>query len=471
MADRKRVNLINIDKKYVWHPFTQMADWLKDEPGPPLIIRSGKGNYLFDSNGKKYLDGVSSLWVTVHGHRKKEIDNAIKDQLNKVSHTTFLGLTHPSAIELAKRLIGLAPKGLSKVFYSDNGSTSVEIALKMSYQYWAQKGKKERNKFLSLKNAYHGDTIGSVSVGGMGLFHSKFKKLLFKTYFAPSPCCYRCPWRKRISVFTDKTTGFARHCKEMGCNGECIDRAEKLFKEHRNEISAAIVEPMVQGAAGMITFPSGYLKKFEQLCRKYDTLLICDEIATGFGRTGRMFAVEHEHVKPDLLCLSKGITGGYLPLAATLATEKIYRAFLGKYEDFKTFFHGHTYTANPLACRAALANLEVFRKEKTLKNLKGKISHLRQELEALKPLKWVGDIRQIGLMTGIELVKNKLSRKDFDAKLKVGARVCELCRKRGLLIRPLGNILVLMPPLSVTNREISAIVSAIGDSIQELLGD
>lgn len=471
MADRKSLNLINNDKKYVWHPFTQMSDWLKDEPGPPIIIESAKGNYLYNTEGKKYLDGVSSLWVTVHGHRKKEIDDAIKDQLNKVSHTTFLGLAHPAAIELAKKLVEIAPKGLSKVFYSDNGSTSVEIALKMSYQYWHQKGKKGRTKFLSLRNAYHGDTIGSVSVGGIGLFHSKFKKLLFKAYFAPSPYCFRCPYRKNNSLFADKTAGFERHCEAMKCKGECITRVEEILKEHRNEISAAIVEPMVQGAAGMLTFPPGYMKRFEKLCRKYDTLLICDEVATGFGRTGKMFAVEHENVRPDFLCLSKGITGGYLPLATTLATEKIYSAFLGKYEDFKTFFHGHTYTANPLACRAALANLEIFKNEKTLLKIKQNIIWLKQELGKLESVRWVSDIRQIGLMAGIELVKNRLTREDFEAKLKVGAKVCELCRKRGLMIRPLGNILVLMPPLSITNSEISAIVGIVRESIKELQGD
>ncbi len=465
MANRKKVTLTSDDKKYIWHPFSQMADWLKEDPNPPLVIAKAKGNYLYDIDGKKYLDGVSSLWVTVHGHRKKEIDDALKDQINKVSHSTFLGLTHEPAIKLAKELIKIAPKGLKKVFYSDNGSTSVEIALKMAYQYWCQRGKSKKTKFLSLKNAYHGDTIGSVSVGGMDLFHSKFKSLLFDAYFVPSPYCYRCPSRKNDYTFPITAKSFGGHCKVMGCKGNCLTEVKNMLQKQQDKIAAAIIEPMVQGAAGMITFPKGYLKRFEQLCNKFNVLLICDEVATGFGRTGKMFAVEHENVSPDFLCLSKGISGGYLPLAATLTTEKIYSAFLGKYEEFKTFFHGHTYTANPLACRAAIANLEIFEKEKVLKAIKPKINHLTQELGKLKNIKWVGDIRQIGLMAGIELVKNKAKRINFNDKYKVGANVCALCRQKGLILRPLGNVIVLMPPLSISKKEISKIIETVKHSI------
>jgi len=375
-------------------------------------------------------------------------------------------LTHPSAIKLAKKLIKIAPKGLTKVFYSDNGSTSVEIALKMAYQYWLQSGDKKKNTFLSLKNGYHGDTIGSVSVGGIGLFHSKFKPLLFKTFFAPSPYCYRCPFRRK-PVDTAKERTFKGHCNAMGCKGNCLKAVDKILLSRRWRIAAAILEPMVQGAAGMLTFPPGYLKNFELLCRKYGILLICDEVATGFGRTGKMFAVEHEGIKPDFLCLSKGITGGYLSLAATLATDKVYRGFLGSYDEFKTFFHGHTYTANPLACSAAIANLEIFEKERILLKIQPKIKLLKYELEKLKYIKWVGEIRQIGLMAGIELVKNEGKGAEFETRLKVGAKVCNLCRKRGLIIRPLGDILVLMPPLSITESEIKKIVNIIKDSIDE----
>jgi adenosylmethionine-8-amino-7-oxononanoate aminotransferase len=462
--------LIQQDKEYIWHPFTQMADWVKDEPSAPLIIESGKGNYLYDSNGKKYLDGVSSLWVTVHGHRKKEIDNAIKKQLGKIAHSTFLGLTHEPAINLAKRLIYIAPGKLKRVFYSDNGSTSVEVALKMAYQYWLQKGNTKKNKFLSFVNAYHGDTIGSVSVGGMELFHSKFRPMLFKAFHAPSPYCYRCSKRSYGSQVTGHgSQNFKDHCEILGCKGQCLKGAEDILKKHSQEIAAVVIEPLVQGAAGMLVMPTGFLKGIEKLCRKYNVLLICDEVATGFGRTGKMFAVEHESVSPDLMCLSKGITGGYLPLAVTLATEEIYKAFLGKFDEYKTFFHGHTYTANPLACAAAIASLDIFKNEKVLDKLPAKIEHLKNELSSLKELKCVGDIRQKGLMVGIELVKERATKQDFPDNLKIGARVCAACRPRGLMIRPLGNILVLMPPLSITKFEISFIIKAIHKTINSII--
>ncbi len=460
--DGRKKSLIAEDKKYTWHPFTQMADWVNDALGEPLIVARGKGNYLYDIDGKKYFDGVSSLWVTVHGHRKKEIDAAIKKQLSAVAHSTFLGLTHEPAIRLAKKLVAVAPAGLTRVFYSDNGSTAVEIALKMAYQYWQQIEKNsKKDTFLSLRNAYHGDTIGSVSVGGMDLFHAKFRPLLFKAHFAPSPYCYRCPSRKSPLSAADQTVSFDAHCRSMRCAGQCLAGVEKILKQQHAGIAAAVIEPLVQGAAGMITMPPGYLKQFERLCRKYAVLLICDEVATGFGRTGAMFASEHEDIRPDLMCLSKGITGGYLPLAATMATETVYRAFLGKQESLKTFFHGHTYTANPLACAAAIANLDVFTKEKTIRTLPAKIRRLSRELATLNDLPWVGDIRQRGLMVGIELVKDKKTQADFPVKEKVGARMCAACRPRGLLIRPLGNTLVLMPPLSITEDEIADMVRVI----------
>lgn len=468
MDHRRALRLVHDDKKYIWHPFTQMADWAHDDPSRPLVIDSGEGVYLTDTAGKKYIDGVSSLWVTVHGHRAAAIDRAIARQMAKVSHSTFLGLTHEPAIRLAKELIAIAPGKLSRVFYSDNGSTSVEIALKMAYQYWQYAGKPGKRTFLSFKNAYHGDTIGSVSVGGMDLFHEKFRSLLFKAHFAPSPYCYRCDNRERGEG--RRETGkrpqagrkdFQAHCAAMGCKGQCLKEAGKLLKRHHREIAATVIEPLVQGAAGMLTMPPGFLSGVEKLCRKYNVLLICDEVATGFGRTGRMFAVEHEGVSPDLMCLSKGITGGYLPLAATLATEKVYAAFLGKFEEYKTFFHGHTYTANPLACAAALANLSLFRRDKLLSRLPAKAAHLRRELAALAGHPHVGDIRQVGLMAGIELVKDKATKEDFAAPDKVGARICEACRGYGLIIRPLGNTLVLMPPLSITPRQLTALVSIV----------
>lgn len=428
-----------------------MKDWVNDDPSAPLVIKSGKGNYLYDAEGRRYFDGVSSLWVTVHGHRKKELDAAVKEQLGKIAHSTFLGLTHEPAAILAEKLIKLAPKGLSRVFYSDNGSTSVEVALKMAYQYWQFKGRPKKQKFLSLVNAYHGDTIGSVSVGGMDLFHARFKGLLFKAFHAQSPYCYRC-----------------RHADN--CGKQCLAEVEAILKKHHNEIAAAIVEPMVQGAAGMLTMPRGYLKAFEKLCRKYGVLLICDEVATGFGRTGKMFACEHEGVRPDLMCVAKGITGGYLPLAATLATEEIYRAFLGKYEEFKTFFHGHTYTANPLACAAAIANLDVFKTERTLTRLGPVLKTLNLELLNLAVSPYIGEIRRIGLMTAIELVKDRKTKEIYPAKLKIPAKICMACRPLGLIIRPLDNNLILMFPLSTTASEATKMVKIVAKAIRQVLG-
>ncbi|MGA2089935.1 MAG: adenosylmethionine--8-amino-7-oxononanoate transaminase [Endomicrobiales bacterium] len=461
--DHRKKKLIADDKKYIWHPFTPMADWVNDELGEPLVIVRGKGNYLYDFDGKKYLDGVSSLWVNVHGHQKKEIDAAIKKQLGAIAHSTFLGLTHEPAIRLARKLVEITPPGLTRVFYSDNGSTSVEIALKMAYQYWQQTAcTTKKSTFLSLRNAYHGDTIGSVSVGGMDVFHAAFRPLLFAAHFAPSPYCYRCSHRHApSSVFSDTHQTFNSHCRLMQCQGQCIESVAQILKRNHADIAATVIEPMVQGAAGMITMPPQYVKQVEQLCRKYDVLMICDEVATGFGRTGKMFAVEHENVRPDILCLSKGITGGYLPLAATLVTEKIYRAFLGKVEECKTFFHGHSYTANPLACAAAIANLELFKKENTIRRLPAKIEFLRRELASLTNLPCVGDIRQRGLMVGIELVRRKKTLEEFPAHKKIGARVCAACRKHGILVRPLGNTIVIMPPLSITCAELSKLVGVI----------
>lgn len=438
--------LEDLDKKYVWHPFTQMKGWLEEEP---LIIEKGYGAYVWDTKGNKYIDGISSLWVTVHGHRKKELNTAIKAQLNKISHSTLLGLGNVPSIELAEKLIGIAPRGLAKVFYSDNGSTAVEIALKIAFQSFQQSGKKKKTKFLTLVNAYHGDTLGSVSVGGMDLFHQIYKPLLFKTYKAPSPYCYRCPLGK------DKTS----------CKMECVAEVEKLMKKRHREISAMIVEPLVQAAAGMITMPKGYLTKIRKLCTKYDILLICDEVATGFGRTGKMFACEHEKTSPDIMCVAKGLTGGYLPVAATLTTKKVFDAFLGSFESKRTFYHGHTYTGNPLGCAAAVANCELFKKEKIIEKLQGNIKLLSNELERFKKLLNVGDIRQIGFMVGIELVKDKKTKEEFPYKDRMGHKVIMEARKRGVILRPLGDVIVLMPPLGISRPELKKLIDITYDSI------
>lgn len=423
------------DKKYTWHPFTQMREWCG---APVVVIEKGEGNYLIDTEGRRYLDGVSSLWCNVHGHRVKKIDRAIQAQLKKIAHTTFLGLSHESAVLLSKKLIEIAPKGLTRVFYSDSGSASVEVALKMAYQYWQLKGERSKQLFLKLDNAYHGDTLGSVSVGGIALFHEVYGALTFKTLKADAPYLYR-------DKFKGREADYAKYCAA---------KVEKILKKHHRKICALVAEPLMQGAAGMLKQPEGYLSKLRALTKKYNVLLIVDEVATGFGRTGTMFACEQEGVSPDFLCVAKGITGGYLPLSATLTTEKVYDAFLGHYGEFKHFFHGHTYSANPLACAAALANLKIFEKEKTLEKLKRKIRILTEELWKFKRLSQVGDIRQTGFMAGIELVKDPKTKTPYPLAQKIGAKVGLLARQHGVMIRPLGNVVVLMPPLSIKESEL-----------------
>lgn len=343
---------IELDKKYLWHPFTQMADWLG---GEPVVIDSADGFYLIDSDGKRYIDGVSSLWCNVHGHRVKEIDDAIKIQIDKVSHSTLLGLGQSRAIELAEKLVRITAPNLEKVFYSDSGATAVEIALKMAYQYFQNLGEKNRTKFIALENSYHGDTIGTVSLGGIKTFHSIFKHLLFETFFAPGPNPYRFD-------------GSGEDCAQYS-----LDKIEDILKEHGDEVAAVVIEPLVQGAAGIVVAPEGFLGSVRRLTKQYGVLLIADEVATGFGKTGKMFACEHEEVAPDIMCLAKGITGGYLPLAATLTTQGIFDAFLGGVAENKTFYHGHTYTGNALGCAAAIASLELFEKNNVIESLPEKI--------------------------------------------------------------------------------------------------
>lgn len=445
----KPVTLEAKDKKYIWHPFTQMKDWQKEDI---VIIRSGKGVYLEDIHGRRYLDGVSSLWCNVHGHRVPELDRAIKTQLEKIAHSTFLGLSNEPAILLSEELIKIAPKGLTRVFYSDSGSEAVEIALKMAFQYWQQSGFPKKTKFARLSEAYHGDTLGSVSVGGIELFHQVYQPLIFETFAVPTPYAYR--WN---------TKGAAPE----RAGEESLARMEDIFKKHHEEIAAMVMEPVMQGAAGMILQPKGYLSKVRELTRKYNILLVLDEVATGFGRTGTMFACQQENTVPDIMATAKNLTGGYLPLAATFASEKIYEAFLGEYEEFKTFFHGHTYTANPLACSAALANLKLFKKKRLLENLQTKIKHLSKRLKAFESLSIVGDIRQAGWMTGIELVKNKAAKEPFAWKDKIGIRVIRKARAKGAILRPLGPVIVLMPPLAMSLKELDRLLDITYEAIEE----
>ncbi len=448
--------LESIDKNYIWHPFTQMKDWREERP---VIITEGKDCFIKDIYGKWYIDGVSSLWVNIHGHRRKEINDAMKTQLDRLSHSTLLGLSNVPAIELAEKIVSLISDSLSsswarlnKIFYSDNGSTAVEIALKMAFQYWKQRGTDKRNAFLSLNNAYHGDTVGAVSVGGVDIFHEVYGPLLFKTYKAPSPYCYRCE------------LGLNR--KE--CTMNCLEEMEKILKAHAQELAAVIVEPLIQAAGGMIVAPGGYLKGVSDLCSRYEVLLIVDEVATGFGRTGTMFACENEGVVPDIICLSKGITGGYLPLAVTVSREEIFDAFLGDYRDLKTLFHGHSYTGNPLACAAALACLEIFQKDKTIHHLQPKIRLLEDWLHQILEHPHVGNTRNAGLMAGVELVKDKISKEPFPWEEKTGWQVALNARGKGVFIRPLGNVLVIMPPLSISIENLRTMLGIIEASIVDV---
>ena len=397
--------LTEAEKRHIWHPFTQMQDWETEEP---LFIESGEGVRVRDLQGREYYDANSSLWLTVHGHRHPKIDQAIREQLDRIAHSTMLGLTHRPAAELAERLVRIAPDGLSRVFYSDSGSTAVEIALKMAYQYWRHRGEEQRTRFIALSEGYHGDTIGAVSVGGISLFHGIFRKLLFTVDFAPSP-----------SRFPNAETAAAP--------------LEAILKKRARETAAVIVEPLVQAAGGMLLQPPGHLRRVRELCDQYGVLLIVDEVATGFGRTGQMFACEHEGVSPDLMTVAKGLTGGYLPLAATLATEEIYQGFLGRYEEFKTFFHGHSY------------------------------AQVTELLRCFREVPHVRDVRQIGLMCGIELARGNGS--DYPPEARMGARVCRAARPMGLITRPLGDVVIFVPPLSSTAAELEAMLSIIRRAI------
>ncbi len=437
------------DKQYVWHPFAQMKEWVAN---PQMVIEAGEGVKLIDTEGNSYYDGVSSLWVNMHGHRKQEIDQAIIDQLGKIAHTTMLGLASVPASEFAEQLIQIAPAGLKKVFYSDDGSTAVEVAIKMAYQYWQHIGQPNKQKFITLAQAYHGDTLGTVSVGGIDVFHRIFKPLLFETIQVPSPSCYHCG-----------------ACSE-NCGMACLAALEKVLAEQHDEIAAMVIEPLVQAAAGMLMQPQGYIRGVRDLTKKYNVLLIVDEVATGFGRTGKMFACEHEQVEPDLMTVSKGITAGYLPLAATFTTQAIYDAFLGEYSDYKTFYHGHSYTGNPLACAAGLANLEVFRKEQVIEGLTSKVEIIRQGLEKFKQVPHVGDVRQCGMIAAVELMQDVAGKIPFKPEQRTAAKVCLTARKYGIIIRNIGDVIVFMPPLASTTAEINDMIDRIYRALQEVVG-
>jgi adenosylmethionine---8-amino-7-oxononanoate aminotransferase len=445
--------LKRLDHTYLWHPFTQMREWMSEEP---CIISEGDGHYLIDVQGRKYLDGVSSLWCNVHGHRKKELDEAVKAQLDRLAHSTFLGLSHPPGIQLAEKLIEIAPKGMQRVFYSDSGATAVEIALKMAVQYWQLKGEAKRTRVASLAESYHGDTVGAMSVGYSEIFHRFHLPLLFPVLRINPPHGFR--YLKRLS--------------EEEALKSAIREAEEKLTQKKGSLAALIVEPLMQGAAGMWSQPPGFVWALREICRRNKILFIADEVATGFGRTGKMFACEHEDIRPDILCLGKGITAGYLPLAATVTTEEIFSVFLGEYKEFKTFFHGHTYTGNPLGCAVALASLELFKQENIIERMQPRIAYLKQRLKQdFLPLAHVADIRQWGFMVGIELAADKNERRSYPPEKRTGHKVIVEARKRGVLIRPLGDVIILMPPLTISDDELKTLLDVTYDCIRVVTDD
>lgn len=425
-------DLIAWDKTYLWHPFTHMKQYLASEP---LIIARGEGVRLQDTHGRWYYDGTSSIWLNVHGHHVAELDKAIREQLDNIAHSTLLGMSNVPATILAKRLIDIAPSGLQRVFYADNGAGAIEAAIKMAVQYWANRGASDKRLILGFENNYHGDTLGAVGVSPDPLFHWPFMRLLPNHPRVPYPYPYRSMTGDALS--------------------ESLDAAELVLRSKGHEIAAVIVEP-VEGAGGIIVPPKGFLRDLRELCNRYEALLIVDEVATGFGRTGTMFACNAENVSPDLLCLGKGISGGYLPIAATLATEEIFQVFLS--EDFrKTFFHGHSYAGNALGAAVSLANLDLL--EQLLPTLQEKSQYLSDLLIPLIDEPFVGEIRQAGFMIGIELVQNRAEKTPFPYEAQAGWIVANRARELGLLVRPIGNVLIFMPPLAATHLELKEMVS------------
>ncbi|WP_328803539.1 adenosylmethionine--8-amino-7-oxononanoate transaminase [Paenibacillus silvestris] len=436
--------LAALNKSHVWHPFTQMKDYNNEDP---LIIERGEGVRLYDVQGRAYYDGFSSVWLNVHGHHVPELNQAISNQLELVAHSTLLGMANIPSIELAEQLVNISPHGLNKVFYSDSGATGVEIAIKMAFQYWHNKEGRNKKSFITMGQAYHGDTIGAVSVGAIPLYHEVFRPMLFQSHVIPYPYAYR-------------HEGGAEGAKEA-----TITALRSLLEAQADEIAALIVEPIVQGASGIVVMPEGCLREMADLCRKHDVLFIADEVATGFGRTGEMFACDLENVTPDLMVVGKGLTGGYLPVAATLATDEIYSAFYADYREQKTFFHGHSYTGNPLGCAVALASLKLFKENNLLEGVRSKAVLTANKLAALKDRPHVGEIRQKGLMIGIELVRDKGSRESYEWEERIGVRTSQKARELGMLTRPLGNVIVFIPPLASTEAELGEMTDILAASI------
>jgi lysine--8-amino-7-oxononanoate aminotransferase len=437
-------DLLERNRRFLWNPFTQMRTFLEDDP---IIVVRADGVRLTDVEGREYYDGNSSLWLNVHGHNRRELNDAIIEQLGRVAHTTLLGQSSVPAIELAERLVAISPAGLERAFFSDSGAEAVEIGVKLAFAYWRRIGRPEKRRFLTMRNAYHGDTIGAVSIGGIDLFHSEFGPLLFDTEKAPYPHAYRF----------DGT--------EEECARACLAELERKLIEIGDEIACLVVEPVVQAAAGMIVMPPGFLREAARLCREHDVLLLADEVATGFGRTARMFACEHDDVEPDLMAVGKGLTGGYLPVAATLTTDAIYDVFSGDFAEQKAFYHGHSYTGNQLGCAVALASLDLFESDRLIEKVGESAALLATLLLDIAGLPHVGDVRQRGLLVGIELVADRATKEPFDWRDATGARVCRQARELGMITRPLGDVVTFVPPLATEETDLRAMVGILEEAL------
>lgn len=449
--------LRKLDKRYIWHPYTQMKDFEKREI---FFVDRGEGVFLYDIDGKRYFDTISSWWCIVHGHNHPMIRHHVTDQLKRLDQVHFAGTTHPGPVLLAERLSRYLPSELGKFFYSDNGSTACEVAIKMSLQYWKQKGEKGREKFIALERGYHGDTIGTMSLGGVPAFEGPFDALTFDSFTVPAPYCYRCPCG----------AGRYRPGMEPSCGLECAGFLEDLLERESGGVAAMILEPMLMGAGGMITYPAAYLRRVYELCGRFGIHLILDEVATGFGRTGKMFAMEHAGITPDFICLSKGITGGTLPLAVTVTTEKIFDAFYGDFNEGKTFFHGHTFTANPVSCAAALGSMEVFQTENVLDKLSSRVNRLQEGKLDLLDIPMVGDCRGIGMVAAFELVEDRQTGRPFAPERRVGWQVYLKGVEKGLILRPLSDVIYLFLPLSVTEGQIDEILKSTAETLKEVSG-
>ncbi|MCI7760334.1 MAG: adenosylmethionine--8-amino-7-oxononanoate transaminase [[Eubacterium] saphenum] len=445
--------LVEQDLKYIWHPCSQMKDY---ETLPPIVVERGEGVKLYDKNGKEYIDIVSSWWCNLLGHCNPKINAAVKEQIDKLEHVIFANFTHEPAIKLCGELMKIIPKGLCKFNFSDNGSAAVECALKMSFQYQYQTGKPKKQRFMCLSEGYHGETIGALSVGTMDLYAKIYQPMLMDTIRIEAPDCFRCPYGKTRD----------------NCSCECFEHAEKAFERYAEETAAVIVEPLLQGSAGMRIYPALYLKKLRELCDKFDVLLIADEIATGFGRTGKMFAFDHAGVSPDIMCISKGLTGGYMPMSMTVTTQAVYDAFYADYSEGKAFMHSHTYSGNPLGCACALAVQQIFREDNILENAQKRAVYLSKRLnERLGGYKHTGEIRHISLINAIELVKNPRTKESFPSGLRTGYQIYKKALERGLLLRPLGDVLYFNPPLTITEGELDEAIDRCEHAIYDVLGE